>query len=130
MTTAITIMVIPILSICPTERTVLMTADATPKYLGTTELMTALVLGEEKRAKPTPSTTRVAMISAIGVAADRKLKKRRQQKIRAIPAEATILGSILSDNFQVKGERAACMMGCNIKTSPAVSGVRPLISCK
>ena len=47
---------IAIESTCPSERMVAFMPDAMPRYCGSTELMIAFVLGEEKRAYPKPST--------------------------------------------------------------------------
>ena len=46
---------IPILSIIPTCRIVASVAEATPYVFAETELITAFVLGEEKKAKPKPT---------------------------------------------------------------------------
>jgi hypothetical protein len=52
------IMVVAILNIIPTVLMVPRVAAATPKNRGSTELMTALVLGDENRAYPKPAKSR------------------------------------------------------------------------
>ena len=52
----------PMLTIMPRERMVPTAPDAIPKNRFSTELIMALVLGEEKKAKPMPSRTRQPMI--------------------------------------------------------------------
>ena len=104
MTTAVMIMVIPILNICPTDLIVLITAEATPKYLGTTELIIAFELGEENKAKPTPKIIRIRITAIIDVPLDKKAKASSPNKMTAIPAEAKMRGSTLSDSLPAKGE--------------------------
>ena len=48
------IMAIPMLSICPISLMVPKVPEARPKYRLSTELMTAFVFGEEKKANPKP----------------------------------------------------------------------------
>ena len=54
---------IAIESTCPSERMVAFMPDAMPRYRGSTELMIAFVLGEEKRAYPKPSTIKAITIA-------------------------------------------------------------------
>jgi hypothetical protein len=53
------IMAIPMLNICPTSRIVPIVPEATPRYRLSTELITALVFGDEKSANPNPRMRRL-----------------------------------------------------------------------
>jgi hypothetical protein len=54
----------------------------------------ALVFGEEKRAKPSPKTKRIATIKEIDDRLFSRIKSPRPMTVRLIPIEATIRGSI------------------------------------
>ena len=60
-------MVIAIESICPSDRMVAFILDAIPRWRIFTELMIALVFGDEKSAYPKPRTIRLRMMVAMGV---------------------------------------------------------------
>src|SRR5271157_532377 len=92
--------------------------------------MMAFVLGEENRAKPRPMNIRLAMISTSGVVGVKRANSARPMMHRPMPAEATILGSILSESLPVKGENTAITMGWAIRISPASWGGYPWINCR
>ena len=76
------------LSIWPVSRMVLRTAEARPKSRLSTELMTALVLGEEKRANPKPRTSRAATTNGMPVPRPMNESRNNPAAEMAIPAEA------------------------------------------
>ena len=90
----------------------------------------ALVLGEEKKAKPKPIKTKRAMINDKVEFSSRKMKKNSPIVVNAIPIDATIRGSILSESLPAKGEKIACTNGCASNINPAPCGLSPLICCK
>ena len=123
-------MVMPILNTIPIVRIVPSVPEATPKYLFSTEPITALVLGEEKSAKPNPRRIKVEMMNPKEDISDKNIKRKSPPAVNAIPMEATIRGSILTESLPVKGEKKACTMGWDNKINPAFSAVSPLIYCK
>jgi len=120
----------PRLNIWPTVRIVASVLDATPYNRLSTEPMMALILGDEKRAKPKPSSTRQNLIQARGVASPSQTRRKRPVAQMAIPPEATTRGSILSDNHPARGEKTAWTTGCQIRTRPACCGVSSLMYCR
>ena len=78
-----------------------------------------MVLGEEKRAKPRPRRIKLAIIKGVVVFSFRKIKRKSPTVVRAIPVEATILGSIRSESLPVKGEKSACIIGWETRIMPA-----------
>ena len=87
------------LIICPVSRMVPTVADATPRYFLSTELIMAFVLGEENKPKPIPTMARISK-RKVGVECSvRKLSKINPPTIIAMPAEARILGSYLSESL-------------------------------
>ena len=115
--------VIPMLNIWPVSLIVLKVAEATPKNRFSTELITAFVLGEEKRPNPRPRTIRLMIIIEFEKEASIKIKGMRPIVLRAIPVVATSLGSTLSDNLPDRGAQIAITRGCAIKIIPACLGV-------
>ena len=89
--------------------------------------MIALVFGEENSPKPTPSTTRQASMYHRAVDSERKTSRKRPRAVNAIPAEATICGSIRSESRPATGETTAMTAGWTIRISPAYSGEKPLV---
>jgi hypothetical protein len=73
--------------------------------------MIALVLGDENKANPRPMKIRLIIIDINGVAGTRKVNRTSPTAQRPMPVDATILGSILSDNLPAKGEKTACTTG-------------------
>lgn len=90
----------------------------------------ALVLGDENKANPNPKIIRLKTIKLIGVLALRGTSNKRPIKLNAIPTEAVILGSILSDKRPASGEKIAMITGCDTSTRPASFGLNPLTFCK
>ena len=76
------------------------------------ELITAFVFGDEKRAKPAPRNIRTGMMKLRGLFSSRNTSRDKPMVTIVIPIEATILGSILSDNFPANGEIIAMTTGC------------------
>ena len=104
---AITDIVMAMLSIIPEIRIVASVAEAIPKKPLFTELITALVLGELKKAKPKPINPR-SVIMVFKLAPSVKKERVMSPKVvKAIPKEATIRGSTLSDNHPARGEKEA-----------------------
>ena len=123
-------MAIPILSIMPTCRIVASVAAATPYVRASTELITAFVLGEEKKAKPKPSTMRLTKMNPMAVFWPKKVSKTSPIVVRDIPAEARICGAILSESLPASGDKIAWTAGMDTKTAPAVCGLKPFVYCK
>ena len=121
---------IPILSICPKRRMVPTDPEAMPYSLLSTELIMALMFGEENRANPNPRIIRLRMIKGRTVLFLISVKSTRPKVVRAIPSEAITRGSILSESFPANGEKAAIIIGWAIKTAPAPFGVNPFIYCR
>ena len=71
----------------------------------------ALVLGEEKRAKPKPKRIKRAIIDESGEFSLRKMNKNSPNVVSAIPIEATVRGSVLSESLPAKGEKIAWTIG-------------------
>ena len=90
---------IPILIIIPRLRMVPTEAEAIPKNRFSTELMMALVFGEEKRAKPKPSKIRQPMMYPSGVFCSKKISRNNPMVVNIIPTVATIRGSIRSESL-------------------------------
>jgi hypothetical protein len=110
----------PMLNICPVKRIVDKVEEATPRFFLSTELRTAFVFGEENKANPNPRNTRLTIIETILVCIFRKIRINNPIVVIIIPAEATICGSILSDNFPERGEKTAIIIGWETKTKPVV----------
>ena len=123
-------MAIPILSIMPICRIVASVAEATPYVFISTELITAFVLGEEKKAKPKPRMIRLTKMNPIAVFWPKKVSKISPIVVRAIPMEARICGAILSESLPARGEKIAWTAGIDNKTMPAVCGLKPFVYCK
>ena len=100
-------MEIAILSIMPICRIVASVAEATPYVFASTELITALVFGEEKKAKPKPRITRLPRMNQIAVSESIKVSKTSPMVVRTIPSEASICGAILSESLPASGEKTA-----------------------
>jgi hypothetical protein len=73
-------------------------ADATPRYFFSTELIIALVLGEENMPKPKPTMARIADRYVIDECSVRKVSMISPPVIIPMPADARILGSYLSES--------------------------------
>ena len=95
----------------PVKRMVDRIAAATPYRLFSTELMVALVLGELKKAWPVPSAMSLKAMFHHAEAAPSTDKARIDAETIAMPMEAMILGSILSESHPPRGEKAAIMTG-------------------
>ena len=98
-------MVIAIETTCPSDRIVAFILDAIPRWQIFTELMIALVFGDEKSAYPKPRTIRLMIIIERGVRGVRKIKNESPSVVIAIPAVATIWGSTRSESFPATGEK-------------------------
>ena len=120
-------MAIAIESTCPSERMVAFIPDAMPRYRGSTELMIAFVLGDEKSAYPKPSTIKAITIAYNGVAVVKKMKNASPNVVIAIPTVATIRGSMRSDIFPATGEKRVWTTGWATSMNPAVSAENPWI---
>jgi hypothetical protein len=69
------------------------------------------VLGEEKSAKPNPRRTKLVRMKTVEVFALRKNNRDRLAVVKAIPAEATILGSTRSEILPARGEKTVITIG-------------------
>ena len=121
-------MVIAMESTCPSDRMVAFMLDAIPRWRISTELMIALVFGDEKSAYPKPRTIRLMMITERGVRGVRNIKNESPRVVIAIPAVATIRGSIRSESFPATGEKIVWTTGWAIRMNPAVSAENPSVS--
>ena len=81
--------------------------------------MTALVLGDEKRAKPKPRRVNVRIILYKPVSSVMKVKRKSPMTVKDIPAEATILGSMRSETLPAKGEKTVMTTGWETRMRPA-----------
>ena len=102
---------IPMLSIMPRLLIVPIAPEAIPKKRFSTELIMALVLGDEKKAKPKPSTMRQPMMYPSDVPRSRRVSRKSPNVVIIIPNVATIRGSIRSEILPAKGETQAIIMG-------------------
>lgn len=108
------------LAICPVRRMVPSIPEATPyRFLGT-ELITALVLGEEKSAKPIPNKAKLAIIRNNGVSGLSNTSASKATAFNNMPNEATNCGSTLSEILPAKGDRRVIIKGWASKIVPAV----------
>jgi hypothetical protein len=114
----------------PTDRIVASVAEATPYVFVPTELITAFVLGEEKKAKPKPRMRRLNIMNPIAVFWAKKASKISPIVVKAIPEEARICGVILSESLPARGEKIAWTAGIDSNTMPAVCGLKPFVYCK
>jgi hypothetical protein len=114
------IIAIPMLSICPTILMVPTTPEAIPKCFFSTELMMALVLGEEKKPNPVPIMMSIKIISDTELFSLIKHSMISPVAVRLIPIEAMIPGLCLSDNLPAIGDKRAIITGWEIITKPAV----------
>ena len=80
----------------------------------------ALVLGEEKRAKPKPSTIKRNMMDSWLEFSWRKTSRKSPMVVSVMPTDDTIRGSILSESLPANGETIAMTTGAAIKMSPAL----------
>ena len=81
--------------------------------------MTALVLGDEKRAKPKPRRVKVKIIPDRPVFAVTEVRRKSPMAVKAIPAEATILGWMRSETLPAKGEKRVMTTGWETRMKPA-----------
>ena len=79
----------------------------------------ALVLGDEKRAKPKPTTIKPMITNPKLVFWPRKVNRKSPITANDIPTEATTLGSILSESLPARGEKRAITAGWDTKIVPA-----------
>ena len=105
------IIVIPMLIVCPTNRMVPKVAEAIPYSGVLTELITALVLGEENSANPSPNSMRISTINKIPVSLSRNINGTIPKAVIAMPMDATMAGSILSLSFPARGEKIVIIIG-------------------
>jgi hypothetical protein len=89
--------------------------------------MIAFVLGDEKSPKPVPSIRRIITRYHRGVLSVRKIRRKSPKEVIAIPADATMRGSILSESRPAIGEIIAWTTGCATRIIPACSGVKPFV---
>src|SRR5690606_29281342 len=92
--------------------------------------ITALVFGDENRAKPNPRIIRLEIILPIDVNSLTNVSERRLTTVIIIPADATMRASNLSDNLPERGENTAIVRGWATITSPALRGSNPFMYCK
>ena len=110
---------IPMLSICPVSLIVPKVEEATPYAHLSTDPMTALVFGEEKRANPKPRQMRLETMKNKDDDRPRSMNIKRPALVIPIPAEATTRGSTLSESLPARGEKTAMTIGWAIRMSPA-----------
>ena len=67
------------------------------------------------------------MIAASGESAPRNAVRKSPAALIAMPAEATMRGSTLSESRPARGENSAIITGWASMTSPAVRGTSPLM---
>ena len=83
--------------------------------------MMALVLGDEKRAKPSPSTAWQPMSWRIDVSASTSASSQMPTKENVMPVEATQRGSTRSARRPARGESRAWTAGWQTSTRPALA---------
>jgi len=116
---AITTIAVPMEIICPIDRIVATMAEAMPYIFFSTELMIALVLGDEKKANPVPRRANRVIIAGILVVSSKRVKVNSAKVVNAIPKEAMIRGSILSESLPAIGENKTMTTGWHTKMIPA-----------
>lgn len=99
-----TTVVTPMLIICPVTLMVARVAEATPYNLFSTEVMTAFMFGEAKRARPKPRSAKLPIMSSKLPVGITRARRSKAVEVMAIPVEAMILGSLLSESFPARGE--------------------------
>ena len=92
--------------------------------------MMTLTFGEEKRAKPVPSSASIAITTKSGVAAVSVAATARPAAHRVMPMVATLAAGKRSARRPHTGESTVCMIGWMISTSPASRAVSPLTYCR
>tara|TARA_Y100000817_G_scaffold210261_1_gene165014 strand:+ start:176 stop:487 length:312 start_codon:yes stop_codon:yes gene_type:complete len=100
-----------ILLSCPRFLVVAAVAAARPKFSLATELIIALVFGDEKRLKPTPTKTNTIMKYTDNSVDAKKLSVYKLQPDIIIPRVARIRGSIISESRPEIEERIAIVAG-------------------
>jgi hypothetical protein len=107
------------LNICPVIRIVAIVAEATPKLPGSTELITALVFGEEKSPKPHPRITSAATTKCSEASTLRKTSRLSPaaavpclEKPRYARCDPTIVRRRLTSAITTAARSAeACLLG-------------------
>jgi hypothetical protein len=103
---------------------------ATPNFSCLTEPITALVLGDENKPNPTPTTTSLKTVSNPDDAAFNPEKNNNPTLTMPIPNVDITLDPNRSESQPLNGESKAIGVACAIRNKPAVSGSRPLILSK
>ena len=93
----------PMLNVMPHDLIVDCVPDATPRYFLSTELITALVLGDEKRPAPRPNITRPHTMNPKVVSLVKKMKIKSAVQAKAIQIAAIFRGSNLSESLPANG---------------------------
>ena len=84
--------------------------------------MAAFVAGDEKRANPVPTRINPKIIKLKEVFSFKKVNEKSPMVVIAIPIEAIIRVSILSDILPANGDRIATKRGCTTSIIPAALG--------
>ena len=90
----------------------------------------ALVFGDEKRANPKPIRIKLDIINVKVESLSNNEKRISPTVVKAIPIDATIRGSTLSESLPARGEKTAITIGWDIKISPALWGLSALMCCR
>ena len=114
-----TALIIARLSDWPKNLMVFNVPEAMPSLLFSTEPMTALVLGDEKRPIPDPMTKSLMATSAGVEARFKVLVHKSPAHIRAMPDEANTREPILSESQPLSGDRTAMVTGITKSITPA-----------
>ena len=115
------------LTACPDIRMVANEEEATPYFSLPTEPMIALLLGEEKKANPSPMRAISAIITGKFVCRVTNANISNPSVVRAMPMDETILGSTLSERRPANGENSAMISGCDSITQPATPRGVPVV---
>ena len=95
-----------------------------------TEPIMALLLGEEKKATPIPSSISTPTIAAAEKRGVKKMKIPRLMPPSPMPKAESIPGSLRSEILPARGEKRAMQTGWASRISPAAWAVSPQMSCR
>ena len=105
-----TVMIV-MLVIMPRVRMLPTSPDATPRYLGATLPIITLMLGDENRAKPSPSSKKMTTRTVRDVDAEMAVLTPRPAAQSAMPPVATPAAEYRSERRPQSGENRAWAMG-------------------
>ena len=115
---------------CPEQRMVARVPEAMPSLLFSTEPITALVFGLEKKPTPTPIRKRPTSTRQRGESTSKVANQTKAVATRNIPVEASAREPRRSESLPAMGETMAMVTGMMRRTRPASSTDMPWTLCR